>query len=114
MPYLNIQTNRPIPEGTHQELLHKASQLVAEQLGKPERYVMIALAPPAPMLFAGEDAPAAFLELKSIGLPRDRTPALSAALCDLLEETLAIPPERVYIEFADAPRDLWGWDSATF
>lgn len=114
MPYLHIQTNRPIPEGTHQDLLHKASRLVAEQLGKPERYVMVALAPPVPMLFAGDDEPAAYLELKSIGLPRDHTPALSAALCDLLEESLAISPGRVYIEFSDAPRTMWGWDGGTF
>lgn len=114
MPYLNIQTNRPVPEGSHQELLHKASRLVSEQLGKPERYVMVALAPPVPMLFAGEDAPAAYLELKSIGLPRAKTQALSAALGDLMEESLGIAPARVYIEFADAAREMWGWDSGTF
>ena len=113
MPYLKIQTNQAISAGTT-ALLRKASQLVAKELGKPEQYVMVALAPPVPMLFAGTDAPTAYLELKSIGLPGAATGHLSQALCALIEDELGISKERVYIEFADAPRAMWGWNGATF
>jgi hypothetical protein len=27
---------------------------------------------------------------------------------------LAIAPERIYIEFSNAARQLWGWNGATF
>lgn len=114
MPYLKIQTNQSIPTVQAQALISKASQLVADQLGKPEKYVMVALAPPVPMLFAGSDAPAAYLELKSIGLPSSLTRDLSQALCTLIEKELAISTERVYIEFADAARAMWGWNGSTF
>ncbi len=114
MPYLKIQTNVDMDEARRQALLPRASQLVAEQLGKPERYVMVRLDPVQPMLFAGSDAPTVYLELKSIGLSGDRTASLSAALCQLMQDELDVTPERVYIEFADAPRNMWGWNGGTF
>lgn len=114
MPYLKIQTNHPVDDAARGALLARASALVAERLGKPERYVMVALEPPVPMLFAGDDAPAAFMELKSIGLPETRTAELSAALCEMAEQTLGVERDRVYIEFSDAPRAMWGWNSGTF
>ena len=114
MPYLKIQTNQTINPDQAQALISKASKLVASELGKPENYVMVALSPPVPMLFAGTDAPTAYLELKSIGLPSSRTGDLSQALCTLIENDLAISKNRIYIEFADAPRAMWGWNGSTF
>lgn len=114
MPYLKIQSNQYIEEPAADDLISTASRLVAEQLGKPERYVMVALEPPVSMIFAGSRDPLAYLELKSIGLPESKTAALSQALCQLIQDKLAVPPERTYIEFSDAPRAMWGWNSDTF
>ncbi|MGD8630473.1 MAG: phenylpyruvate tautomerase MIF-related protein, partial [Gammaproteobacteria bacterium] len=58
--------------------------------------------------------PLAYLELKSIGLPESRTADLSRALCEMLADAAGIDPDRVYIEFTDAPRKMWGWNSGTF
>ena len=113
MPYLKIQTNQAVTPDQAQALISKASNLVASELGKPESYVMVAFPPPVPMLFAGTDEPTAYLELKSIGLPESKTANLSKALCNLMAD-LNISPNRVYIEFADAPRAMWGWDGRTF
>jgi phenylpyruvate tautomerase PptA (4-oxalocrotonate tautomerase family) len=63
---------------------------------------------------AGNRDPLAYLELKSIGLPAQRTKEFSALLCDLVSRELDIPPDRVYIEFSDAPRAMWGWNGGTF
>jgi len=114
MPLLKIQTNREVPPEQRPPLLQQTSAKVAEILGKPERYVMVSLEHNPDMLFGGDAAPLAYLELKSIGLPGDRTQELSAGLCGLIQEALAIPAERVYIEFTDAARHLWGWNGGTF
>ncbi len=114
MPYLKIQTNRSVGKERHAGLLRKASETVGDALGKPERYIMVALEGGAPMLFAGSDAPVAYLELKSIGLPESKTATLSTALCNLVEDELDIPRDRIYIEFADAQRAMWGWNGGTF
>ncbi len=112
MPLLKISTNRTV-ENT-EAVLQATSQAVAAILGKPERYVMVELHTGVPMCLAGSSEPLAYLELKSIGLPEERTAELSAALCRLIDEQLGIPAERIYIEFSDAPRHLWGWNGATF
>lgn len=114
MPYLNITTNQNLQDQERANLLQRASALVAEQLGKPERYVMVGWRHDPHMLFGGSDEPLAYLELKSIGLPGGDTVRLSAALSTLIGERLSIRADRIYIEFADAARNMWGWNGATF
>jgi len=114
MPYLKIQTNNEVTDAAKQEILRKASVLLARNLGKPEKYMMVRFDPAQPMMFAGSTDPCAFLELKSIGLPENRTEALSSLLCQFLGDELQIPPERIYIEFTDAKDSMWGWDGGTF
>jgi phenylpyruvate tautomerase PptA (4-oxalocrotonate tautomerase family) len=114
MPFLKIQTNRMLSEEDAKTLASKASALVAEQLGKPESYVMTSVENNPAMTFAGTDAPLAFLELKSIGLPESATADASRSLCELVSGETGIDAGRIYIEFSDAPRKMWGWNSSTF
>ena len=114
MPYLMVQTNISIDDAQKSSLLKSLSASTAEALAKPESYVMVSLRDSIPMVFAGSDAPLAYLELKSIGLPESKTTALSSTLCSVVNEALGIDTGRIYIEFADAPRAMWGWDGRTF
>lgn len=114
MPYLRIQTNVEREPGDAQPVLLRASKLVAGMVGKPEKYVMAALEAGQPMVFGGSEAPAAYLELKSIGLPRGRTEEFSRVLCEFVSEEFGIRKERIYIEFADAQGAMWGWNGGTF
>jgi phenylpyruvate tautomerase PptA (4-oxalocrotonate tautomerase family) len=114
MPFLKIQTNQPLDEDHARDLAARASATVAELLGKPERYVMVSVEHNPVMQFAGTPAPLAYLELKSIGLPESVTAKASHALCELVADTTAIDPERIYIEFSNAPRQMWGWNRGTF
>jgi len=114
MPYLLIQTSQDIDAGQQTEIVVEASSCVAEQLGKPEQYVMISLQQGQTMLFAGSDEPMAYLELKSIGLPESDTTQISKALCQLIHTRLGIDTDRIYIEFSNAERHMWGWNEATF
>jgi phenylpyruvate tautomerase PptA (4-oxalocrotonate tautomerase family) len=114
MPLLKIQTNVKTPERERASLIERLSAFVAEMLGKPESYVMLSLEHNPDMLFAGSNEPLAYLELKSIGLPAGRTKEFSDQLCNLVRGELGIPVDRVYIEFADAERDFWGWNGKTF
>ena len=95
-------------------LLGQCSRAVAQMLGKPERYVMVTIESGAAMLFAGSEAPCAYLELKSLGLPEEQTAKFSQTLCQLLSTELTVPTERIYIEFSSPAPKLWGWDSGTF
>jgi len=114
MPLLRIETNVSLDTSNAEALVAQASQAVAGGLGKPERYVMVTLQSDTPMAMAGTAEPAAFLDLRSIGLPDGKTEPLSKALCQLMESAIGIPPDRVYINFADVSRSNWGWNGGTF
>lgn len=114
MPTLIIRTNAETPTDRRRKIIEDASATVADILAKPEAYVMVILEHNPDMLFAGDAAPLAYLELKSLGLPEDRTAELSAALCDFLQIRFGVPPSRVYIEFSSPPRHLFGWKGETF
>lgn len=114
MPLLTIHTNQTLSTEQQDELIHSASQSMAELLGKPESYVMVLLQSGQAMAFAGSREPCAYLELKSLGLPEERTPHFSAALCKLIAQHTGIVESRIYIEFAAPARHMWGWDGHTF
>ena len=114
MPLLKIQTNTSVPDSRRDALLKNFSRMVAQQLGKPEGYMMAILDTERPMLFGGTSEPAVFMELKAIGLPAGKTGPLATLLCDLAKAELGVAKDRVYINFADVPADLWGWNGETF
>jgi len=114
MPLLKIQTNQPLSQADARSLAAKSSRMVAELLGKPEAYVMVSVETNAAMQFAGTEEPLAYLELKSIGLPKTITSPASRALCDLVTAETGIATNRIYIEFTDAPHNMWGWNGDTF
>ncbi|MFP4364889.1 MAG: phenylpyruvate tautomerase MIF-related protein [Spirochaetia bacterium] len=112
MPYITIQTT--VKADSPAEFCKKVSALTAKLLGKPESYVQVAISKPEAMTFGGTTDPAAFLEVKSIGLPEGSTRVISEKLCALVEDELGIPQNRIYIEFANAQGHMWGWDGKTF
>ena len=114
MPFLKIQTNQGLTEPAAKSLASRISGKVAELLGKPEAYVMVSVETGCAMLFAGTDEPLAYLELKSIGLPQSITATASRVLCDLVAAETGVAANRIYIEFTDAPRQMWGWNGDTF
>jgi phenylpyruvate tautomerase len=114
MPYLKIQTNLPLTKKAERAVLKTASALVAQELQKPEEFVMVAIQADTPMIFAGSDDPVAFMELKSIGLPAKKTKVLCQALCALIEDHLGIAKDRVYVKFISVKKGMWGWKGDMF
>lgn len=114
MPLLTMRTNISLDNARRADLVKQASAKVSSLLSKPEQYVMVHVQDTQAMLFAGKDDPCALLELKSIGLPEDRTAGLSSALCELITAETGIAADRIYIEFTNAERHMWGWNSGTF
>ena len=114
MPYLKININQQMETDQQNQLCLDASAMVADILSKPESYVMVEINTGLCMSFAGNQESLAYLELKSLGLPEDKTTQLSESLCTFINKQLGISEERIYIEFASGPRHLWGWNKGTF
>lgn len=114
MPYLKLNTNATISNQQSPQLLSQLSKLMAQETGKPERYVMIELAQNSAMLFSGTNEPLAYLECKSIGLSPTQAKTISAAVSKVINESLQINSDRIYIEFSNCLGEFWGWNGSTF
>ena len=114
MPLIRVTTNQAVSTEAQTAFIRRASAATAAMLGKPESYVLAILNEQPQMLFAGSSEPAAYVELKSLGLPEDSTADYSAQLCSLIVEELGVPAERTYIEFSAPERHMWGWSGQTF
>jgi phenylpyruvate tautomerase PptA (4-oxalocrotonate tautomerase family) len=116
MPLIKVQTSVDNPESAAVEgLLKMLSAKLAKHLSKPESYVMTAFEPNVAMTFAGTVEPVCYVEVKSIGsMSLAQTKAMSQDFCQVINEKLGVPANRIYIEFADAKGAMWGWNSSTF
>ena len=114
MPYLKLNTNVTIDKQKSPQLLSDFSQLMAQETGKPERYVMVEISAEKAMSFAGSSDPLAYVECKSIGLSSVQAKSISVSLTQMLADTLKLSADRVYIEFSNCPAEFWGWNGSTF
>lgn len=114
MPFIRVETNVAVDESRRVEIAQALSRLAADLLGKPESYVLSIFEPGKSLCFGGTTESAAFVELKSIGLPEASTAGFSREISTFLETALVIPADRVYIAFADLQRHMLGWDGKTF
>ena len=116
MPLLHVFSSAPaLDPATRTALLRDLSATLARELDKPQTYVMVALEPSATMWFGGDLAPACYAELKNVGtLAQPAVERLSDLLCTQLARGLALPRDRIYLEFTNADGALWGWNGSTF
>lgn len=116
MPLINVFTSADTSDAAKSEgLLSEISQAVSTSLSKSERWVMACLVPRTRMRFAGSDAPACYVEVKSIGhMTPELTRRMSSDICRIVASTLGVKSDRVYVEFADEEAHLWGYDGSTF
>ena len=114
MPYFSIETNKKLISGDFSHKLKRTSEFISALLGKPEKWIMISIKPGMSMMHGGNRMAAAFVELKSIGLPRERCPELSKKICDYISSEFQIPADRIYIAFEDLDREMFGWSGGTF
>ncbi|HIK17093.1 MAG TPA: hypothetical protein IGS53_17645 [Leptolyngbyaceae cyanobacterium M33_DOE_097] len=116
MPLIKVQTS--VPQTADLEvggLLKQLSSSLAKHTGKPESYVMTAFEADVPMTFGGTTDPTAYVEVKSVGsMTPAQTKAMSQDFCQQISDSLNVPTNRIYIEFADAKGAMWGWNGSTF
>ena len=114
MPLLKLETTVALTEDKGKAQLASLSKTVAEVIGKPQQYVMVT-ASHAAIQMSGSPGDAAFVDIRSIGgLTGDVNRKLSQKVCQLLHDSLGIPPNRIYLNFTDVKASHWGWNGSTF
>jgi phenylpyruvate tautomerase len=114
MPLLKLDTTVALSDDQRKSLLPALSKIVAETIGKPETYMMVAINASA-IFMAGQPGDAAFVDIRSIGgLSTQVNQQLSKKVSTLLNQTLGIAPNRIYLNFSDVDASNWGWNGSTF
>jgi phenylpyruvate tautomerase len=114
MPLLRIETTQTLSEDKLAKVLKELSTIVAQTIGKPERYVMVTVSKAA-ILMSGKPGEAAFVDIRSIGgLSGETNRKLTEAVCRTLSSLLGISPDRVYLTFTDVDATDWGWNGTIF
>ena len=110
MPLFSVTTSIKIEEKI--SFIKNCSNLISELTNKPEQYVMVRLFDQIPMIFAKDQSPSCFIELKSIG---SLNPSImSKEISIFISKEIGIPINRIYISFEDIKATNWAFNGRTF
>lgn len=117
MPLLQINlTVLSVSQDVLDQVHNQSADILAEQIGKSVEYAMVLVRTGESISFAKDNvSPCAYLEVKNVGkLSPKLTERLTSKLSTLIYEKLGVSPDRIYIEFQESVRHLWGWNGKTF
>lgn len=104
---MSVLTNRDLSPELQTRLLHQATGVAAEILGKPQDIFMASVQAGVPMIFRGTKSPAVWIEIKGLGITADAVKKLAVAMSELAAAVMGIPEERVFFVAQDVPRTHW-------
>lgn len=117
MPLIIIKcSTSKISPDSRKQIHEQAEESLSTILKKSRDYVMSILELGQSVSFAGDmSVPSAYIEVKNVGtLSPEVTEVLSKQITAILSRNLGVSPNRVYIEFQESERHMWGWNSKTF
>ncbi|KAJ1962984.1 hypothetical protein GGI12_002315 [Dipsacomyces acuminosporus] len=113
MPTVEIITN--VQGADTKALSVKASEVVAKLLSKPQGYVLAFVTVNPSLTFAGNELPAALVNIGSIGsVGGPRNQPIVAGITGFIASELDVSPQRIYVSIRDIPATDFGHNGSTF
>ena len=114
MPYLSMKTTVPVSTDKEAALKAAFGKAITVFPGKSEQWLMVELQGNCHIWFQGNcDEPSAYVEVKIFGKSTDAAfDAMTAEVCTILNDTLGIPTNRIYVKYEEV--DRWGWNGSNF
>jgi phenylpyruvate tautomerase PptA (4-oxalocrotonate tautomerase family) len=116
MPLVKVHYSNVLTKDILNSLSKSLSKLVGKTLVKSEGFVMVIFQQTELQSFGLDSTtPSLFIELKNVGTPSPEiTNILSAKITELCIGLINVEPSRIYLEFQESERHLWGWSGKTF
>ena len=116
MPLIIVHCSTELKKDTLHSLSSSLTELTAQVLDKSVDFVMTVFQKTELQSFGLDtDSPSLFIEVKNVGaLSAETTSALSSKISALCSELINVQSSRIYIDFQESPRHLWGWNGKTF
>ena len=114
MPFIDTKLNIRLSKEKEAVLKAKLGEAIATFAGKSEYWLMLNFTDNCRMWFRGHDRfPVAMVEVELLGVADDEACSrMTAIICKLFAEELAISPEHVYVRYSFT--DHWGWNGENF
>ncbi len=113
MPYIHTKTNVTISGENEIALKNEFGKAITLIPGKSERWLMLNFTDGERMWFAGDNSPAAMLEVELFGGADDAAyDSLTEKLTEIVSTQLNIESSRVYVKYEEI--EHWGWNSGNF
>lgn len=108
MPFIRTTTTETITKEKAEILKEKLGCAIALIPGKSEAYLMLEFKGDAAMAFRGDSTtPLAMVEVQLLGSASvEYLDALNKRVTEILEDTLGVPKDRIYVNFSHYER--WG------
>lgn len=113
MPFINVKVNVPVPSDKAEQIKASMGQAITAIPGKSEQWLMVGIEPESTLYFQGSPAPAAMVEVSVYGgASASACNSLTGKICTILDNSLSIPANRVYVRYFET--DKWGWNDGNF
>ena len=116
MPLAKIYTTEDFELSDFDKVSKSISGILFSVLNKSEDYIMCVYPKSHYQSFANNSLdPSIYVEIKNVGvLSPEVTSELTEKLTSILIENTEAPASRIYIEFQNSERHMWGWNGKTF
>lgn len=114
MPFINSKISAKLTEEKEQIIKEKLGKAIELIPGKTEEWLMVGFEDNYKLHFKGKTLEkGAFVEVKIFGkASKHAYEKLTTAICDIFNEELAIPVDKIYITYEEV--ETWGWNRQNF
>lgn len=114
MPFIGSKVSMKISKEKEEIIKTRLGRAIELIPGKSEGFLMVGFEDDYSLYFAGEKLEkGAFIEVKIFGkASKDAYSNLTAEICNIYEEELGIPQNKIYVKYEEV-KD-WGWNGRNF
>jgi len=114
MPFINARVTCKVSSKSELRIKEALGKAISILPGKSEEWLMVGIQENYHLYFQGnQDSDSAFIEVKVYGkASKEDYDNLTKRITDIFHSELAIPCERIYVEYEETP--YWGFDGANF
>ena len=114
MPFINSKVTVKMSEEKKEAVKAKLGEIISLIPGKSENWLMVGFEDSSDLYFQGnQDGPTAFVEVKVYGgASPDAFTKLTGEICNIYQEELGIPQNRIYVKYEAV--ENWGWNGSNF
>ena len=114
MPCIQLTLSQPLTDQNKSNIKARLGKAITAIPGKSEAWLMVVFHDKASIFFKGnQNADSAFVDVEIYGQENARAfNALTADICDILDDELSLPADRIYVKYGTT--NHWGWNGGNF